>query len=148
MKLRGPWDQDRIEAFLDETAIPLRLAPRTLDGWPFIVSLWFLRRDDGLWCATSRDSYLATTLRRDSRCGFEVAADAPPYRGVRGCAHASIVPDRGVEILRQLMSRYLERPKGKFGLWLLERSDREVAIRLDPQSLTSWDFTARMGREA
>ncbi len=144
-RVTGPWSRERIRAHLDEARIPLRLGCVTGSGSPLVVSLWFLHREDALWAAVQEDAAVARFLRTEPRCGFEIAADAPPYRGVRGYGRASLHPARGEEILRSLLSRYrigLDEPLAR---WLLSRAEREVAIRIDPERLVSWDYSARMG---
>ena len=140
----GPWPMPQVLAYLDETVVPLRLAVASTSGHPQVVSLWYLLRDDALWCATLDRSRVARWLGADPRCGFEIARDAPPYRGVRGSGSARLVPGRGAEILGLLLDRYLGSRETPLGRWLLSRAASEVAIRIDAERLSSWDFTARM----
>ena len=83
-------------------------------------------------------------LRADARCGFEVAGDVPPYRGVRGYGRARLVPERGEAVLRALVLRYLGSDEGSLARWLLSRAAREVAVRIEPQRFLSWDYSERM----
>jgi hypothetical protein len=141
----NPWNDAQIAAFLTESRIPLRLAVSDKSGCPRVVSLWFLPDDDGaLWCATQAGAQVARFLRAEPRCGFEVAGDLPPYRGVRGTGLASLHPDRGEEILRRLLGRYGIAPDSKLAATLLAKADSEVAIRIAPARVSSWDFSARM----
>jgi hypothetical protein len=73
-----------------------------------------------------------------------VAADRPPYCGVRGRALAQIEADAGLEILERLLVRYLGGIENKLAQGLLNRTIPEAAIRLKPQSVYSWNFTDRM----
>jgi hypothetical protein len=73
-----------------------------------------------------------------------VAPDAPPYHGVRGRGVATLDPARGAEVLGLLVDRYLGTRESPFARWLLARASAEVAIRIEPSSLVSWDFSARM----
>jgi nitroimidazol reductase NimA-like FMN-containing flavoprotein (pyridoxamine 5'-phosphate oxidase superfamily) len=142
----GPWPPARVEAHLTETVVPLRLACAAASGHPQVLSLWYLWRDGALWCATSPQARVVGWLAREPRCGFEVAPDAPPYRGVRGHGRAALEPARGVEILEALVDRYLGTRETPFARWLLARAaEGETAIRIEPEALTSWDFTRRMG---
>jgi hypothetical protein len=84
-------------------------------------------------------------LREDRRCAFEVAPETAPYRGVRGQALAELHDERGEEILRLLIDRYLEDPTSRFARWLLSRARHETAIAIEPLALLSWDFRERMG---
>jgi nitroimidazol reductase NimA-like FMN-containing flavoprotein (pyridoxamine 5'-phosphate oxidase superfamily) len=148
MKVVGVWDAERIGAHLEQTVVPLRLAAVTPDGCPLVVSLWFLWRDGALWCATQRSSRVASCLAREPRCGFEVAADTPPYRGVRGQGRAEIVTERAEATLRALLRRYRGTEDDPLARRLLSRLDGEVAIRIAPHWISSWDFTARMSSVA
>lgn len=141
--LRGPWDAATVARFLDETVIPVRLATAGRSG-PLVQSLWFAHDDGALWCATQADALVVRRLERDPRCGFEVARDEPPYRGVRGTAEASVVPEAGEAVLRRLLARYLGGTTSGLARWLLARSESEVALRVVPRTLTSWDYSARM----
>jgi nitroimidazol reductase NimA-like FMN-containing flavoprotein (pyridoxamine 5'-phosphate oxidase superfamily) len=142
----GPWSAARVDAHLAGTVIPVRLACASGSGQPRVLSLWYLWRDGALWCATAPGAKVVEWLAREPRCGFEVARDEPPYRGVRGRGRATLDPERGLEILEALVDRYLGTRDTPFARWLLERAARgETAIRIAPESLASWDFTARMG---
>jgi len=145
MKIRGPWRKEQIERFLDRSRIPLRVACHGEAGFPVLLSLWFVRLGDRIWCASQAEARVVSLLQRDPRCAFEVAGQDPPYRGVRGQGIASVDEDRGEKILEVLMARYLQDLDTPFARWLRERSDSEVAIAIEPRSLVSWDYTRRMG---
>ena len=87
---------------------------------------------------------MVTSLTSDPRCAYEVASDQPPYCGVRGRALATIDSVRGLEILEQLLLRYLGTVDNSLAQKLLTRSVPEVAIRLELQSSYTWNFTDRM----
>ena len=141
----GPWDKDAITQFLTGANIPMRLASNGSTG-PLVQSLWFVVEDGYLWCATQDSSLLAQRIGRDPRVGFEVAGDQPPYRGVRGTGRAEIFRDQAARILPMLITRYQGDGRTALSDWLVSRIDREVAIRIEPMTLTSWDYTERMGR--
>ena len=145
MRRKGPWSENEIERFLQEPRVPLRLACNGASGHPVMASLWFLPRDDRLWCATQRSASVVSHLRRDHRCAFEVAPETAPYRGVRGKGVAELHDDGGEEILRLLIERYLEDPNSRLARWLLSRASDETAIAIEPLTLLSWDFRDRMG---
>jgi hypothetical protein len=133
-----------IENYLLETKIPLRLSAITPSGWPTVLSLWYIYEDGAMYCATPQRAKVVDYLAREPRCGFEVAADQPPYCGVRGPAVARIDEERGLDVLERLLVRYLGGTNNKLAQDLLTRPDPEVAIRVEPQSYYSWNFTGRM----
>lgn len=133
-----------IATFLHEAEIPIRLACNSQSGWPVVISLWYLYEENNLYCATVEDARVVGYLRRDPRCAFEVAADEPPYCGVRGQARAAIDAKRGEEILRHLLIRYLGGTDSPLAQWLLSRVDQEVAIELSPINVHTWNYSQRM----
>ena len=144
LEAKGPWNSDQITTFLRNTTIPIRVSSMGSAG-PIVQSLWFVYADNALWCATQATSVLAKRLAADDRIGFEVAADAPPYRGVRGTGRASLHPELAEKVLRQLIARYQGESETDLSSWLLSRLDKEVAVRIDALSLATWDFSGRMG---
>lgn len=143
-KLRGPWNAAEVAAYLDGARIPVRLAcTRGADG-PLIVSLWFEHRDGALWCATQNSSRTAKYLAQDDRCAFEIAGETLPYSGVRGQGRATLSEAEGPRVLARLIERYLGAEDSSFTRWLRSRAETEVAIRIDPTWITSWDFSERM----
>jgi hypothetical protein len=143
MKLMGVWSDDEARNYLEHAIIPIRLAVQNSRG-PLTLSLWFVPIEGRLWCATSGGARLIDYLRTEPRCGFEVAGDQPPYRGVRGQGIAKLHPKEGASILRRLLDRYGIAPESPLARNLLLRSDQEVAIAIEPATMTSWDFTVRM----
>ena len=133
-----------VEAFLAEATIPLRLACYTPAGWPLVLSLWYLCREQRLFCATQETARVVSYLTRNPRCGFEVSSDAPPYCGVRGWGLATVDAEKGPEILKRLLVRYLGGCDNPLSERLLSRSDSEVALIIEPVRLFTWNYTERM----
>jgi len=143
-KLNGPWSHREIESFLGSTVIPIRLSVTSTSGWPIIVSLWFLYENGHLNCATRSSSNIARLLSGQPRVGFEVSGETPPYYGIRGQGLASLSADKDAVLLSRLMDRYLGDKRAQFRQWLLEGSKNEVAIRIKPLRIMSWDYRKRM----
>jgi nitroimidazol reductase NimA-like FMN-containing flavoprotein (pyridoxamine 5'-phosphate oxidase superfamily) len=138
------WDIQQIDEFLRAAVIPIRLACSDKEGVPLICSLWYLYADEALWCATQQSASVVALLERAPRCAFEVAPESMPYRGVRGQGRVTVLSDEGPAILQQLIDRYLDTRDAQFAAWLTSRSANEVAIKIEPDWLTSWDFGSRM----
>lgn len=139
----GPWDAPQVESFLTHEVIPVRLATSGRTG-AMVQSMWFDYRDGFIWCSTQADSVLVRRLRHDPRVGFEVAPDAPPYHGVRGRAIADIIHMGTAEVLDRLIEKYLDDPSSNLARWLRSRRTTEVTLRLNPLTMHSWDYSARM----
>ena len=138
------------EAFLSEASIPLRLSIADGDQ-PIIVPLWYLYEDGRFWCACHETSYLVKRIRAQSTpdannvaCAFDISTNEPPYKGVRGAGRVSLVSEQGADRLRSLLDRYLGDTDSDFANWLLSRADGEEALCIEPDRISSWDFTARM----
>ncbi len=145
MNIKGPWSQDEIERFLTQARVPVRLAANGASGHPVLASLWYLPEDGRIWCATQRNARVAELLAHDARCAFDVSVESVPYRGLRGQGLATLHDDRGEEILRKLLHRYLGASKPRLARSLLSRAATETAIAIEPQALVSWDYAERMG---
>ncbi len=138
------WSVEEVERFLDLSVLPIRLGCLGADGTPLVVSLWYLFEDGRFWCALHESAAVLRHLRRDGRCGFEVAGDGAPYQGVRGQAVASIERTRGADVLDALLARYGVRDDSKLARWLRSRRSEEYAVALDPVWVTAWDYRERM----
>ncbi len=144
MKPKGPWTGDKIDRFLRDTRVPLRIACNGSNGHPVLVSLWYVAIEGKLYCATQRSARIVSLLSRDPRCAFELSIETPPYRGVRGQGIATVDPDLGERTLHMLIDRYLGDSTIPPAPLLLARVEHEVAIVIEPQTLVSWDFRGRM----
>jgi nitroimidazol reductase NimA-like FMN-containing flavoprotein (pyridoxamine 5'-phosphate oxidase superfamily) len=142
--LTGPWSMSEIETFLGSAAIPARISAISTSGWPVIVSLWFLYENGNLFCATRSTSKIARLLTDQPRVAFEVSGDTPPYFGIRGQGLASISADGNGVLLSRLVERYLGEERPRFREWLSKGSKNEVAIRVSPVRIMSWDYRKRM----
>jgi len=142
--MSGCWTEAQITAFMIKSQIPVRLAVRDQTGCPLVMSLWYLYEGGAIWCATNENARVIRFLTLDPRCGFEIAGDTPPYRGVRGKGQASLHPEHGGKVLKQLLERYEISSNSKLAAMLLSRIDQEVAIRIEPDRISSWDFSERM----
>ena len=146
MKIRGPWSAQQIDTYLQGSIIPARVAVNTSAGAPLVLSLWFLPRDGALWCACNKAARVVELLRENAQCGFEIASEIPPYRGVRGQGTVRLDAPGGAEILAALLARYNIAPRSQLATTLgkAAASDKEMALRIDPAWMTSWDFSERM----
>ena len=73
---------EEVDAFLAEekTVVVATQGPR---GWPHLMPLWFLPRDDGIWGWTYGKSQKTVNLERDPRATLQVEAGVE-YHELRG----------------------------------------------------------------
>jgi nitroimidazol reductase NimA-like FMN-containing flavoprotein (pyridoxamine 5'-phosphate oxidase superfamily) len=136
---------------LTNSKIPIRLACMSISDWPIVISLWYTYLNEKVYCATQNTAKVVKYLRKNPKCGFEIAGDSFPYRGVRGYGKASIVENKGEEILRMLIQKYLtgkETTISSLKLYKLllskEHLQNEVAIEIIPAAMFKWDYKKRM----
>ena len=144
--IKGPWNRSQIDAFLQDSTFPLRLACVGDDGFPRVVSVWYGYDGKRLRCVSHRSSKLIGLLKGCDRVGFELAPNEPPYYGVRGQGIAQLDTTADGTVLTELMQRYLGRTESKLGNWLLSRADDEVLITIEATRLFSWDYRDRMSQ--
>jgi nitroimidazol reductase NimA-like FMN-containing flavoprotein (pyridoxamine 5'-phosphate oxidase superfamily) len=143
--MKGPWSAAEIAQFLQDSRYPMRLACVGADGYPRVVSVWFIYEQERLFCASHGSSQLVSLLRANGRIGFEVATNDPPYCGVRGQGDAVLTEAGGARMLERLLDRFLGRLDSPLAKWLLSRSEEELLITVTPRRWFSWDYRQRMG---
>ena len=137
-------EQRNYDQMISETKIPIRLAYTNNDGIPSVLSLWFVQIDEKIYCATQKSAKIVQYLKKNPVCGFEIAADKPPYKGVRGNGSAKIIDDMGKDVLEILMKKYLGEKESGLLKFLKKNSHNEIAIEITPQNLFYYDYSARM----
>lgn len=139
------WDQSRIFSFLSENTIPVRLAV-IQDKHPLICSVWFSVEAETLVirCVSHGKSQLIKSLMADPNVGFEIALNAPPYKGVRGKGNATLTKENVSDTLQEVIVRFLGDTTSNLARWLLGRADEEYVIEITPSWITSWDYSERM----
>lgn len=144
---RGAWSADEVEAFLQETTIPIRIATHRPDGSLWVVTLWYRYRDGALECATQASADVVRFLRNDPDVAFDISTNQIPYRGIRGNGTVTISDDDGKAVLRDLVDRYLGGDDSSLAEWLLGDDREEVRLRIEPHEIYSWDYGDRMGAD-
>lgn len=148
LSTRSPWNAARVTEYLETYIAPMRVAAQTPSGFPILCSLWFVYEDGRIYCATKRDSAIAGHLQNDPRCAFELAPNEPPYFGVRGRGTVEIGEAGAGALLERLIRRYLGPESSDFERWLMRGAKDEVFLAIEPEWLTSWDYSERMGGDS
>jgi len=144
IKRDSAYDAQQMADYLAAARIPLRLACNGGNGFPLVASHWFEYRDGAFYLAIHQNSRVASLLDQNPLCGFEIAADTIPYRGVRGQGTVTLSRQGAAAQLDTLIMRYLGKRESRLAQWLLGRADEEYVVRIAPSWITSWDFSERM----
>lgn len=137
-------DSKNIDDIVIDKKIPIRLAFIKSNGAPSVISLWYVCSNGKIYCATQRTAKIISFLQNNQTCGFEIAADKPPYKGVRGEGTVKILNEKGQEILDILIEKYLGKRESTLSKFLRKNSKTEVAIEIIPQKIFNYDYSKRM----
>jgi len=128
-----------------EQKLPIRIACIDPNGHPCVISLWYAIRNGKIYCATKKNARIVKYLQNNPACGFEIAGDKPPYRGIRGDGSVNINFQMGKEILNILIKKYLGRKDSNLAKFLLSNSYNEVGLEINPRRISHYDYSKRMG---
>lgn len=137
-------NNEEIYKFISDTKIPIRVAFIKPKGAPSVISLWFEQINGKIYCATQKSAKIISYLQKNPVCGFEIAADKPPYKGIRGEGTVKILNDKGIDILEILIGKYLGEKESTLSKYLKTNLNTEVAIEITPQKIYSYDYSKRM----
>ncbi len=136
--------KSELDSMVYDKKIPIRIAFIKPDGTPNVISLWYEIENEKIYCATQKTAKIVSYLKNNPKCGFEIAADKPPYKGVRGDGIVKIIEEKGIEILETLMKKYLGEKESTLSKFLRDNSKSEVAIEITPNKLFNYDYSKRM----
>ena len=127
-----------------DTKIPIRIGFIKSNGYPSIISLWYIDIDGKIYCATQKTAKIIQYLETNPSCGFEIASDQPPYKGSRGEGIVKIIPSKGPKILNLLIKKYLGEKESTLSKFLRGHSQNEIAIEITPTKIFHYDYSKRM----
>ena len=133
-----------IDKFISDSKIPIRIAFMKSTDLPAVISLWYVCKDGKIYCAAQKTAKIVSYLQKNPVCGFEIAADKPPYKGMRGEGTAIILNETGAYVLELLMEKYLGKKESTLSKFLRDNSKTEVAIEITPQKIFHYDYSKRM----
>jgi len=137
-------DCKEVDKFIPDSKIPIRIAFMKSIGMPAVISLWYVCNKGKIYCATQKTAKIASHLQKNPLCGFEIAADKPPYKGIRGEGTVQISNETGANVLDLLISKYLGEKESELSKFLRNNSKTEVAIEITPQKIFHYDYSKRM----
>jgi len=137
-------DSDQINSFIPDLKIPIRVGFVKSNGVPAVISLWYVCKYGKIYCAVQKTAKIVSYLQKNPMCGFEIAADKPPYKGMRAEGNAYILNETGAYVLDLLIDKYLGEKESALTKFLRNNSKAEVAIEITPQKIFNYDYSERM----
>jgi len=137
-------EHNSIDQILHDAKIPIRVAFIKPNQFPNVISLWYVNINEKIYCATQKSAKIISYLQNNPICGFEIAADKPPYKGIRGEGSVKIIEDNGSETLEVLIDKYLGKKESPSSKFLRDNSKTEVSIEITPSKVFYYDYSKRM----
>ena len=115
-------------------------------GWPHVMPLWYVVRDDEIWVWTYAKSQKVKNLERDPRATLlvEAGTEYVELRGVQIEAEAELIrdSDRVLDFGKELTIRYtdgIDSIEGDAEAGLQAQAPKRVAIRFQAVKTATWD---------
>ena len=135
---------DELRELLDSERI-LTIASNGRDGHPHLMPMWFVSRDDGLFCWTYGKSQKVRNLERDPRCTLQVEAGEAVYAELRGLMiEAEAVIHRDLDTVAGVGAALAERYGGAQSTpetmeAMRRQAAKRVALEFVERRRASWD---------
>ena len=134
---------EEVAAFLAEQRT-VTCATLGRDGWPHLMPLWYVVREDEPWSWTYAKSQKVRNLERDPRCTLQVEAGSAydQLRGVMLKCECAI--DRELEVVTGVGTEIAERYGGtdlneEARAYVARQAAKRVAMRFQVRETASWD---------
>ena len=126
-------------AFIEEERIVV-CATNGPRGWPHLMPLWYVLRDDELWAWTYAKSQKVRNLERDPRATLQIEA-GERYEELRGLMlETEVVMHRDTPLVQELgaelFTRYTGSPASEV---VAAQAPKRVALRFVERRRASWD---------
>jgi general stress protein 26 len=134
-----------VGAFLDEQRV-VTCATLGREGWPHLMPLWYVVRDEQIWAWTYAKSQKVVNLERDDRATLQVE-DGEEYhelRGVMVLARALIHRQLDVvaELGKEIAMRYGGGGLGEEAMDAIRaQAAKRVGLQFVPVQVASWDHS-------
>jgi pyridoxamine 5'-phosphate oxidase-like protein len=139
---------DEVRAFLAEQKTVV-CATNGKDGWPHLMPLWFVVRDETIWAWTFAKSQKVKNLERDARATLQVEAGTE-YQELRGVmfecdtvVHRDIDTVLGVGL--EVFSRYSGGADGELAeevkAMVAQQATKRVAMEFVERRRATWDHS-------
>jgi PPOX class probable F420-dependent enzyme len=133
---------EEVADFLEEQRVVV-CATNGRDGWPHLMPLWYVVRDDELWAWTYAKSQKVRNIERDDFATLvvETGDSYDQLRGVMIKAHA--VLHRDVETVAELGSEIFTRYTGgdpaDYAEMVEMQAPKRVGLQFVTREVASWD---------
>jgi Pyridoxamine 5'-phosphate oxidase len=134
---------EEVAAFVAEQRVVI-CASNGAGGWPHLMPLWYVVRDEELWAWTYAKSQKVRNLERDDRATLQIE-DGEQYQELRGVmletralihSELELVAGTGAEIFE----RYSGTSSGEGALDAVRaQAAKRVALQFVPERVASWD---------
>lgn len=131
-------DADETRALLDAPSAAV-LAVYRADGSNLMSPVWFRAVDDAVEIVIAEGDAKLERLRADPQCVFMAFETAPPFRGLRIEAAATLSSDGVRETRLAIASRYLGSEDGR--RYVEQRTKPGVVVRLPLANARTWDLS-------
>lgn len=121
-----------------EAASPAVLALHRADGTILTSPVWFRTLDEWIEVVIAEGDAKLERLRADPRCVFMAFETAPPFRGLRIEAAATLTANGVREARLAIATRYLGADDGR--RYVEQRTKPGVVVRLPLSAARSWDL--------
>jgi PPOX class probable F420-dependent enzyme len=133
---------DEVDAFLARPRIA-HLATVDAAGRARVRPVWYLWRGGVMWMTTRRGArHTGRDLAANPRVALSIASEGRPYRSVIIHGTPEILP-KDEQILLDISTRYGDEPGRRWVREAMAQDDR-VILRLEPDTLISWDYGKRV----
>lgn len=135
--------REEVSAFLREQRVVV-CATNSRTGWPHLMPLWYLVRDEEIWAWTYAKSQKVRNLERDPRATLQVEA-GEQYHELRGVmVEAETAIHRDLELCTEfgleLFRRYAGDLGGEgFAEAVRAQATKRVVLQFTAQRTASWD---------
>jgi PPOX class probable F420-dependent enzyme len=139
----------------DEQAEFLRTAPKASlatvdqDGFPHVVAMGFLAKDDAIYMTSYGKAQKVINARRNPQVGLmiETGSHYAAYRGVMIRGHCEVIDDTNQvsDIIRESMGKNAGDTNQTRGE-ALDRAAKRVILKVTPEKIVSWDHSKLGGK--
>ena len=132
-----------VAAFLEDERV-VTCATQGRDGWPHLMPLWYVLRNDELWAWTYAKSQKVRNLERDPRCTLQVEA-GDSYDQLRGVMlKAEVVLHRDLETVTALGEEIAVRYGGAAlnddaRAYVARQAAKRVGLQFQVRESATWD---------